>query len=387
MASIVLAVLFVLCLIYRISQKNIFRFSSFLMFWLMMFYLMHVTGLINTLNFPYAGLDLQIKLSFLLMPLLLDQVPVSTTDYRRLTRSFIAGCTLFSMVLLVNAILEYTIWHDSASFFYIDFCSLQHVAYFTLYINCALFFLTDEFYRMPGYRLRSRYLLAVWMLYLLVIVILLASRTAEMALLASLPLYIYLLTRLTGSRTRSLLFSCGAAVTMILVFFIISGTHNRFEEKNAAPLINTETAVASTSGVQHNVRFEIWKNALQLYSRNILFGTGTGDIKDELHRQYEKNNFQEGLIYNLNPHNQFLHTLVALGIPGLLVLVMIFFSAASKAIKKKNYILSAFVIAVFINCMTEGLLEKQAGVLFFVFFMIILSRQQNELTALKKAEA
>lgn len=385
LASIVLAPLLILCFIYRISEKNLFRFSSFIMLLMMLFYIVHLTGLINTSNFSYAGLDLQIKVSFLLMPLFIDMIPVSTTDYRRITRTFLAGCTLFSLVLVVNAILEFFIWHDRKSFFYIDFSSQQHVAYLTLYINCALFFLADEIYRLPGYRLRNRYLLILWMFFLFVITILLASRTAELALLVSLPFYIYHLTRMTGGKIKSLLLAGCSAVTMIILFLLVSGTNNRFEEKPAAVVSNVPAP--STSGVQHNVRFEIWKNVLQVYSQSVVFGVGTGDIKDELNAQYRKNNFNEGLEYNLSPHNQFLHTLLTLGIPGLLILIMLFLKSAIRAWDKRNYIVIALLIAVVVNCLTEGILEKQAGVLFFVFFMIILKGQEKNFSVLQKAEA
>lgn len=389
MASLVLAFLFVLCLIYKISEKKFLRFSSFVMLWMMLFYLLHATGMLYTENYSYGGLDLQIKLSFLLMPLLVDQIPLPASAFRRLTRSFIAGCTLFSLVLLMNALLEYSIWHNRSSFFYTDFGSLQHVAYLTLYINCSLFFLADEFFRLPGSRLRNRYLLVIWMIFLVVIITLLASRTAQMATLVSLCLYLFLLRRKKSSVASSLIFSGATAVAMILIFLLISGNMNRFDEP-VAPAVAANANninVSESSTIQHNVRFEVWKNTLKVYSQHPFLGVGTGDIKEALNHQYEVAGFHEGLEFNLSPHNQFLHTLLLLGIPGIITLLLIFGLAARNAIIHHNIIIPVLLIAVFINCMTEGILEKQAGVLFFTFFLVILTGQKEETNSQQKAEA
>ncbi len=388
LASIILAVLLVACLIYKISEKELFRFSSFTMFWLMAFYILHVTGLIYTSDFSYASLDLQIKLSFLLMPFLLDTITVSSDDYRRISRSFIAGCTLLSLVLLTNAFIEYYIWRDKSSFFYIDFCSLQHVAYFTLYINCTLFFLADEFFRLPGYRIRNRKFLIIWMIFLTFIITLLASRTALFAVMLSFSLYIYWLFRESRNRSKSAAYSGIAMLMMVLIFFLVSGNNNRFEKPSGTLSSNTESVIQNNSGsVQHNVRYEVWKNTLAVYGKHPLIGVGTGDLKNELNQQYRIAGFTEGLEFNLSPHNQFLHTLLLLGIPGLTVLLLIFILTFRHAILHKNKIMLALLIAVVINCLTEGILEKQAGVLFFVFFLILFANQQKNIIQKRITEA
>ena len=167
---------------------------------------------------------------------------------------------------------------------------------------------------------------------------------------------------------------------MILIFFLVSGSNNRFEEPTGAPASNTENAIQNNSGsVQHNVRYEVWKNTLAVYRNHPLFGVGTGDLKNELNQQYRISGFNEGLEFNLSPHNQFLHTLLLLGIPGLTVLMLIFILTFRQSILYRNKIMVVLLIAVLINCITEGILEKQAGVLFFVFFLIIFANQQKNI--------
>ena len=125
--------------------------------------------------------------------------------------------------------------------------------------------------------------------------------------------------------------------------------------------------------MRSNVRFTVWKNTLQVYASSPFIGVGTGDIKDELISRYRKNNFQEGIDFNLSPHNQFLHTLTALGIPGLLSLFLMFWTAMKSSFRKSDHLIIAFCVAVLLNFMTEGILEKQDGVLFVAFFLVLLT--------------
>jgi len=79
----------------------------------------------------------------------------------------------------------------------------------------------------------------------------------------------------------------------------------------------------------------------------------------------------------LNPHNQFLHSTVTLGIVGLLILVSIFTIPIAIGIKTKNYFFIFFIIAVVLNCMTESVLEVQKGILFFCVFSVLLFNSAN----------
>ena len=53
-------------------------------------------------------------------------------------------------------------------------------------------------------------------------------------------------------------------------------------------------------------RLEYWKTGIQLIKENFIFGVGTGDIKDEYKRKYEKNNSLLLPENRLEAHNTFL---------------------------------------------------------------------------------
>jgi hypothetical protein len=117
---------------------------------------------------------------------------------------------------------------------------------------------------------------------------------------------------------------------------------------------------------------KIWKSSLDLIAENPFFGVGTGDIKDQLSKSYEKNNFQIGVLLSYNSHNQFLNTWVALGIPGLISLLLIFYLGVRISIQKKDWVYFSFILIMILNCLTESVLEKQAGIFFFSAFNMML---------------
>ena len=55
--------------------------------------------------------------------------------------------------------------------------------------------------------------------------------------------------------------------------------------------------------------------------KNLFFGVGTGDVKDELIKGYKYYNFQAGFQKQYNCHNQYLQFFVAFGIIGFFVFI------------------------------------------------------------------
>jgi O-antigen ligase len=134
--------------------------------------------------------------------------------------------------------------------------------------------------------------------------------------------------------------------------------------------LKTETVVAEDNSTSTRIR--LWKNALQLISMHPLLGVGTGDIKDELKSEYALNNYRYGVDGDLNPHNQYLHTTVMLGLFGLLFLLIFLFMPAFEALKFRNWTYATFLLIIILNAFTESIMEVQKGILFIVYFQVLL---------------
>ena len=150
---------------------------------------------------------------------------------------------------------------------------------------------------------------------------------------------------------------------------------NDFSKNNieTVKILNTnkESSDAKTDE-SSNVRLQIWKSAINISSKNILLGVGTGDIKDALMAEYIKCNNKDAKKNNLNVHNQFLETQMGQGIIGFMLLTSLFFIAILRSYIDKNRLLFLFIIIIGINFLFESMLNTQAGVIFFSFFFSFL---------------
>ncbi len=132
------------------------------------------------------------------------------------------------------------------------------------------------------------------------------------------------------------------------------------------------------------MRFAFFENAIHVWQRNNRWvGVGTGDIRDEIEKQYQIDNSILSGEYRLRAHNQFLTFLVSFGIIGLIVF---FFSIIYPLFKiTDSYLYISFVVIAVLSMLTEDTLESQAGVTFFAFLNIFLLLLENRsLNSLQK---
>jgi len=119
-------------------------------------------------------------------------------------------------------------------------------------------------------------------------------------------------------------------------------------------------------------RILIWKSAIILSGKNLLFGQGIGDAREELSREYERIGAFEMAKERLNAHNQFLEVLLENGIIGLIIFLSIFVYMSYLALSRRNILLGAFIIMMLIFFMFESMLNRLAGVTFFALFSFLL---------------
>ncbi len=122
------------------------------------------------------------------------------------------------------------------------------------------------------------------------------------------------------------------------------------------------------SGSSIMQRFEYWKASVSLIERNPVIGVGTGDVKTEFKKQYDRMNSKLPKNQRRRAHNQFLAITVGFGFIGLAWFLIAFFYPPYL---KKGYSLFLFNIHLFIvilSMLYEDTLEPQPGVTFVAFF-------------------
>jgi O-antigen ligase len=324
------------------------------------FYLLHVLGLLYTSNMKSGNFDLEQKLSFLLFPILFLSISIPQIEVSKITKSFIYGCFFACLICYGNACYKYSITQESDIFFYSAFSAIMHSSYFAMYLCFAIILILFRD-KMLHNKLQR---IGVLLLFSLTI-ILLSSKSGLISLA-----FIALCKIIYDVKVNK---KFGRALSSIIVILLALTVIYRLFPKSFERLNEMKGSLAS-NGKEFNTtssRIAIWKNALHIISENILIGVGTGDVKDALKQEYEKQGESQLVEKQLNAHNQYLQTFIALGLPGLLILLGVLIAIINFTYLSKIWDGFLLTSIIAINLLFESMLETQAGVVFIAYFLML----------------
>ena len=213
---------------------------------------------------------------------------------------------------------------------------------------------------------------AHWNIHLLLItaVVLLASKVGWIALIA------LLLVAFFRTGTRYLL---PAIVALVLVGGYTAASPFMREKIDQARLVFVATEPAPDATGSSEVRLLVWRAARDVAADHWPWGTGTGDVKNELVAEYERSGYVQPFTLRLNAHSQFLQSAVALGIGGLILLGTMLLIPFLQGIIDRRWPAVLFYTLMVVQCAVESILEVQAGVLFFALLALALEWDRRTL--------
>ena len=343
--------------------------------WLISFsliYIIYLIGLLWTTDFSYAWFDLEVKLSLLVLPIIFATSAgrmISPEASGKLIRIFALGCLTGSLILYGHAIWNSLVLKLPEAFYYSNLSWYFHPAYLAMYMT---FVISNVFYHLlirqtvAGFRKQAAHI--IMLIYLLVFIILLSSKAGLLAVLMMIIFYSVIL----GWRYRQWGRSALILSVSVLIFFVgLKVFPYASERVSQAGKDITASDTVNYSGKSTSDRIGVWKAALHIIRENPFLGVGTGDVKDELMREYHEQNVIPAYEQRLNAHNQYLQTFVTLGLTGFMVLAMILIVPAISSIRRNDYMYGAFLLIIILNIAFESMFETQAGVVFYAFFNII----------------
>ena len=115
-------------------------------------------------------------------------------------------------------------------------------------------------------------------------------------------------------------------------------------------------------------RAENWESIFRLPIKNLLFGVGTGDELDEIQKVRNHKGWAWAYRQNANMHNQYIEVLLRNGIFGLTIFLLILIKLWKRLKKYNDFRYLSFLLLTTISFITESMLERQWGVVYFVFF-------------------
>lgn len=328
-------------------------------------YLIYLIGMLYTKSVAHGWMDMEIKLSIILFPIVLSsEGKMDFTKQKRFGLAFISG-------LALNAImcLSYGLWlyfmRGIVHFRYMQFSRFLHPSYYSLYIDMAfvfMFFALTE----KGKELNKKEKLFIYITapFLLFILILLESKMGLIVTALLLPALLlkYFLSKKSVFKA--------VAVVVVTLGILLIGVF-KISRFTAMSKVITEKKVDVQSVESNQARVLVWSAASELIKSSPVIGYGTGDTVALMH-QYEKDGMTGARREKLNTHNQYLQTMIALGIPGILLLLGNLFIPLYVSIRQKRFVYFMFILILCLNFLTESMLEQQAGTMFYGLFNSLL---------------
>ena len=143
------------------------------------------------------------------------------------------------------------------------------------------------------------------------------------------------------------------------------------------PYLNPGLQTQSTT-----IRASLWWLSIQSVPRiNLLLGVGPGDVEHLISETGKSANVTNVLGTN-DPHNQYLQTLLGLGIVGLCSLLVCFAWPAWVAHQTGNHLYVAFIFLFAILCLTETAMGIQKGIVFYSLFGSLILFQYKPVAAI-----
>lgn len=340
-------------------------------------------------NKAVSVFDLQKKLSIFLFPLVIGAgVSIDKKLAERIFLFFTAGVSIAAILCITNAAHLWSETKDTTVFFYhslvkpmIDINAV-YMAWYTFFSLSILLF-----FPWAGNLKKQRYLKNTLLILQLVFFILLSSKTLILLFfLLLVPFYL----RKTVVHWRFAPWKIIVSVIVLTALFVgLFAVENpirrRYEDiinKNdiSKAWLNDYSTVDESKFSNLAIRMMVWRIGIENMVENHLWlaGAGNGDVQDLQNQRmayhhvqnWDRDHFDDtSNLWNVDLHNMYLETILMIGVPGLILIILIMFTPL-RYINKTNYkaVFTIFFIVAIFFMMQEASLQTQAGIVYYSFF-------------------
>ena len=337
-------------------------------------YGLYLLGVLYSSDTVFAMKDLLLKLPFLLLPIVIFTINPDYWSKKRIQRIlqfFVLG-NLITLIISVGH--SWILFKSDANFYhfhYVEASWFHHPSYASMYY-CFSFAIIIYLFLHYKTVLWEKIAGILGIILFSAEIVLLDSRAGILSFACVLLIFIFYILFF---KRKFILHLLGCIIFMggilLITYNLLPSEMNRIQ----STIHRIQDDNANNGGFfkeKKDVRLLIWDASLKVGVTNLPFGVGTGDIKEELKKQYMKEEYIVPYDNNYNAHSQYLQVFATLGILGIVFLFLIMFSPFWIGFKMKNILFILFGVIMGINFVVESMFEKQAGVMFFTFFFVLL---------------
>lgn len=324
------------------------------------YYIMHVVSMIYSSNLPYGLRTLETKSSLVALPILLCGIRWDINLRNYTLKLYVITVIVTTLVSLVSTVIEYGFNINDLSYFSwvlpltIDLPS-NYYALFVVFALIVLIFGTLK----SSFQIKKPLAIA-GVIYLLLFLALLSSRASFFAFFLILLIYFGRLI-VSGKKEARRAGIIATLVTCVLASVLVV----------SVPYLRDRVSQV-VRGLDHDPRYPVFRSCLEVISTYPIFGVGIGDVQDVLQETYKKHNFQEAYMNRYNPHNDLLQIQVTTGIVGTSLYLFLIFQMLRYIWVERNIFMISFVVLYLIASVSESVLERNKGVVFFAFFLTVI---------------
>tara|TARA_R110002012_G_scaffold66614_1_gene174114 strand:- start:197535 stop:198788 length:1254 start_codon:yes stop_codon:yes gene_type:complete len=342
-----------------------------------LFLLLLLFSLLYSSNISYGLKTTQNTLSLIILPFVLFFLfdTISSNMVQRTLWAFTSACLVLTFYIyfeifvsgVFTNITEFKFWKNPFRdvLFNLRFIDL-HPSYYTIWILFSILFLVSELFQKKSFWAKA--IMMMMILFFLASAYLFSARAPLLGFVIA--LLFQLIFQLPTARKR-IYFTIFILLLATISVTQVSMLKTRFVDEFKAQEFRPPVGQAHTST---NIRIGIYMCVFEIFRKNIWFGVGVGDVKDELDlcfEQYHTRVYDTGY----NTHSSYFNLLLSGGIVSLALFIGVMFYQYFLAIQHKNYLYLSFLILMSVVFLFENVLARMHGALFYGLFNSLFIKQ------------
>jgi len=370
-----LVCLFGLVVVYGILKKEgVFTFQL-LPSLLAVLYILYLVYAIPTNHLPIALDFLEYKLSLLVFAFLFSFQPKFRLDWKYVCYSFLFAVTALVVFDLIQAGLNYSNNGILNSFYSSALSPTHHPTYLTAFLSLAILLFLQLSWATASVKIKWIFYGIIGLFVMIHIPLSSLSGMLFLFLFFGFSLMIYLVK---NGRVRLIFL-------IILTGGIMGYAILKVQPSLKGNINNAFGLVASYANspqkfIQsrpfpmegNEARLVVWTVAFDIFMDHPM-GVGLGNLEAMMHQRLVHIGLKQQADLNYNPHNQFLQIAAEMGVIGLGLFLLIVVYGFYWSITTKNWLLLLVISSLFINCLFESMLQRQSGIVFYCFWISLLS--------------
>lgn len=357
-----------------IKRKLVFGLSLMNVL-MVLLYCSYVIGTFYTNHPDIAARYLEYKLVLIVFPLLFSFKLKENISLKYPSIGLLLGVIVLMILGFFNSIILYVDTNSLSSFLSVQFSYIHHPTYFASFAFVAM--LLVQYGKEESWFGNKKWKYTVLVIIMVLIQLLSLSLASILILLIYAGVVLLKWIRFRFGKTTFLAFFIVSPIVLFLIVSNVPVLKMQFEtsKKFVIEYVNDPIAFveADQTYVQGDeVRLIMWTISALEFADNPM-GVGTGNVDEKLNKRLLEFNQVEVASHDYNPHNQYLQTAVEVGIFGLLFFVGIIAYALYLGGKLKSMLIAFIGINLAFNSLFESMLQRQSGIVFFVFWLCLIS--------------